>query len=154
NACRAKEIQKNHRRIRISDHYSDRRRLWRSKMANGPATLLNCVRKLVVAQALRKSCDRDLLDAFIERQDEAAFAALVERYGSMVFGVCRRVLRNTHDAEDACQAAFLVLARKAGVIRKKDSLGSWLHGVAFRVASDLKKRHTCCPAGVGIDDVP
>ena len=105
-----------------------------------PNTLPKHVRKLVAKQAFRNFSDRDLLDCFIDRLDEAAFAALVERHGSMTLGVCRRVLRNEHDAEDAGQATFLVLARKAGSIRKKDSIGSWLHGVAFRVASDLKKR--------------
>jgi RNA polymerase sigma factor (sigma-70 family) len=110
-------------------------------MTNGqPNALLKHIRKIVAAQTFRNVSDRELLDAFALRQDEAAFAVLVERHGSMILGVCRRVLRSVHDAEDACQATFLVLARKAGSIRKKDSLGSWLHGVAFRVASDLKKR--------------
>ena len=69
-------------------------------------------------------------------------AILMERHGAMVLGVCRRVLGNHHDAEDACQATFLVLARKSSSIRKKGALSSWLHGVAFRIASDLKKRLT------------
>jgi RNA polymerase sigma factor (sigma-70 family) len=110
-------------------------------MTNGqPNPLLKHIRKIVAAQTFRDLSDRELLVCFVDQHDEAAFAALVERHGSMIFGVCRRVLRSVHDAEDACQATFLVLARKAGSIRKKDSLGSWLHGVAFRVASDLKKR--------------
>jgi RNA polymerase sigma factor (sigma-70 family) len=84
--------------------------------------------------------DRELLDRFIRQGEEAAFAALVERHGPMVLRVCRRVVGNRHDAEDACQAAFLVLAQRAWSIRKKNSLGSWLHGVAFRVACALKKQ--------------
>jgi RNA polymerase sigma factor (sigma-70 family) len=83
--------------------------------------------------------DRDLLDRFVAHEDQAAFAALVERHGPMALGVCRRVLHNSHDAEDACQAAFLVLARKAGSIGKKDALACWLHGVAYHVASNLRR---------------
>ena len=111
-------------------------------MTNGKTTMLTQVRKLVAAQVYRELGDAQLLDRFRDQHDEAAFAALMERHGAMVLGVCRRVLGNHHDAEDACQATFLVLARKSSSIRKKGSLGSWLHGAAFRIASDLKKRLT------------
>ncbi|MBI1917943.1 MAG: sigma-70 family RNA polymerase sigma factor [Planctomycetes bacterium] len=78
--------------------------------------------------------DSDLLQRYLERRDEAAFRALVERHGPMVLGVCQAVLQRRHDAEDAFQSAFLILARKAGSIRRPDGLACWLHGVAYRVA--------------------
>jgi RNA polymerase sigma factor (sigma-70 family) len=78
--------------------------------------------------------DQQLLERFVVGREEDAFTALVRRHGPMVAGVCRRVLRETHDAEDAFQATFLVLARKAASIRKGESVASWLHGVALRVS--------------------
>jgi RNA polymerase sigma factor (sigma-70 family) len=78
--------------------------------------------------------ESQLLERFLHRRDEAAFQAIVERHGPMVLGVCRRVLRDRHDAEDAFQATFLLLARKAGTIRGNGLLGPWLYRVAHRVA--------------------
>jgi RNA polymerase sigma factor (sigma-70 family) len=78
--------------------------------------------------------DGQLLDRFIEQWDQAAFCDLVHRHGPMVLGVCRRILRDTHAAEDAFQATFLLLVRKAGSVRKRGSVGPWLYGVAQRVA--------------------
>lgn len=78
--------------------------------------------------------DRELLAAFVFRRDERAFERIVRRHGAMVYGVCRRVLRDAHACDDAFQATFLVLAKSAGRIRKRQSLASWLHGVAHRVA--------------------
>jgi RNA polymerase sigma factor (sigma-70 family) len=78
--------------------------------------------------------DSQLLERFVTRQDEAAFAALVALHGPLVLGVCRRVLRDEHEIEDAFQATFLVLVRRAGSIRDAGRLGPWLHGVARRVA--------------------
>jgi len=78
--------------------------------------------------------DAQLLTRFVTARDEASFAALVRRHGPMVLAVCRRLLRSAHDAEDAFQATFLVLARKAGSVVKRESVGSWLHGVACRTA--------------------
>ncbi len=86
-----------------------------------------------------EATDHQLLLQFAARGDQAAFAAVVERYGPMVLRVCRRVLRQEQDAEDAFQATFLVLARKAGSIRKSEALASWLHGVAYRVALRAKR---------------
>lgn len=78
--------------------------------------------------------DREALAAFVARRDEAAFAAIVRRHGPMILRVCRRVLRHDQDAEDACQATFLVLARKAGTVGRAEALANWLHGVAVRTA--------------------
>lgn len=75
-----------------------------------------------------------LLERYVAGRDEATFAALVARHGPMVLGVCRRLLRDERDVEDAFQATFLVLVRRAAVIRDGDRLGRWLHGVAHRVA--------------------
>jgi RNA polymerase sigma factor (sigma-70 family) len=101
--------------------------------------VLGQIRKLASARVTDPLSDRRLLDRFVADGDEAAFAALVERHAAMVLGVCRRVLRDAHDAEDASQAVFLVLTRKATSIRTRESLGSWLHGVAYHVATNLRR---------------
>jgi RNA polymerase sigma factor (sigma-70 family) len=79
--------------------------------------------------------DAELLRRFVAYRDEHAFAALVVRHGPMVFGVCRRLLRHAQDAEDAFQATFLILVRKAAVIGRRELLANWLYGVATRVAA-------------------
>jgi RNA polymerase sigma factor (sigma-70 family) len=110
--------------------------------ANQPLNgVLQHLRKVAAVQIDRELSDRELLDRFLAARDESAFTVLIERHGPMVLGVCRRSLPNFHDAEDACQATFLVLARKAASVRKKASLSSWLHGVACRVAANLKRAH-------------
>lgn len=81
-----------------------------------------------------KLSDAQLLECFIAQQDESAFAVLVRRHGPMVFGVCRRVLRNYCDAEDAFQATFLVLVRKAPSIASRELLANWLYRVAYQTA--------------------
>jgi RNA polymerase sigma factor (sigma-70 family) len=84
--------------------------------------------------------DADLLDRWLRHRDEEAFTALVVRHGPMVRGVCQRILGNAHDAEDAMQATFLILARKAASLRHPEALAGWLHGVALRLAR--KARYT------------
>src|SRR5258707_13562471 len=115
-------------------------RAWSHQMASGQ---LDAVRgdvgALTAAMTTEGLSDRFLLDDFVTQRDEAAFTAIVERHWRMVLGVCHRVLRNAHDAEDACQAAFIVFARKAATIRKRESLASWLHGVAYHVATNLRR---------------
>ncbi len=96
-----------------------------------------------VVQSLRRSVlqheaavltDGQLLARFIERRDEIAFAALMERHARMVFDVCRRILQHLQDAEDAFQAAFLVLARKATLVQPREMVGNWLYGVAYQTS--------------------
>jgi RNA polymerase sigma factor (sigma-70 family) len=98
------------------------------------------IHRLAGTQAPDEFPDRELLERFRGRRDEAAFAALVRRHGPMVWGVCRRVLGDHHDAEDTFQAAFLVLADKAGSIRRAESLGAWLHRVARQLALRARRR--------------
>jgi RNA polymerase sigma factor (sigma-70 family) len=106
---------------------------------------MNGVLQHLCRVALSGFTDRELLSALVTRRDEAAFEALLHRHGPMVLSVCRRTLGNDDDAEDAFQATFLVLIRKAASIRKSEVIGSWLYGVAYRTARkarDMKaKRH-------------
>jgi RNA polymerase sigma-70 factor (ECF subfamily) len=95
--------------------------------------LLRYVRALTGTAGAGDRSDGDLLGQFVARRDEGAFAALLGRHGALVLGVCRQVLGDEQDAEDAFQATFLVLARKAGTIRQQDSLAAWLHRVAVNL---------------------
>ncbi len=83
--------------------------------------------------------DPHLLERFVTAKDEAAFAALVQRHGPMVLGVCRRLLHDAQEAEDAFQATFLVLVQKARSIGRPELLGPWLHGVAYRTAARVRQ---------------
>ena len=94
-------------------------------------------------ESLSGLSDAQLLERFLAGRDESselAFTALVERHGPMVLGVCRRILADSHDAEDAFQATFLILVRKARSVRVEGSIGRWLYGVAMRVATRGKAR--------------
>jgi RNA polymerase sigma factor (sigma-70 family) len=97
-------------------------------------TLTYILRRLHAWTGARDLSDGELLDRFCRLREDAAFAVLVQRHGPMVLGVCRRVLNHAQQAEDAFQATFLVLVRKAASIRKGASLASWLYGVAQRIA--------------------
>jgi serpin B len=102
------------------------------------ALFLRHLRRTTPSAGAGDPSDGQLLERFAGQRDEAAFAALLERHGRMVWNVCRRVLANASDADDAFQAAFLVLVRKAGSIARRESVGSWLHGVAYRVALEAR----------------
>ena len=102
--------------------------------------LLRFIRAIRAKSASQRAPDGELLERFITSRDEGAFAALVYRHGPMVLGVCRRILRDAHYAEDAFQVTFFLLAQQAHSIRKKESVGSWLYGVACRMALKTKGR--------------
>ena len=98
--------------------------------------------RLFEGQSVAGLGEVQLLERFVERRDEPAFAALVSRHGPMVLGVCRRLLADPHDVEDAFQATFLVLVRRASSLRSSDRLGPWLFGVARKVAARMRSDRT------------
>jgi RNA polymerase sigma factor (sigma-70 family) len=127
-------------------------------LASQTNIVLRHIRELAATSTHDQLPDDQLLQRFLVDQSEAAFAALVRRHGPLVLAVCRRTLHNWHDAEDAFQATFLILARRANTIRKQQSLGSWLHGVAYRAAAKIRtqaatrKRHEMQPvSGLAAD---
>jgi RNA polymerase sigma factor (sigma-70 family) len=100
--------------------------------------------------------DEQLIDQFLTAQkedSESAFETLLKRHGPMVLGVCRHVLRRDQDAEDAFQATFLVLARKAGTIHNREILGCWLHEVAYRTAIRARERRARSTPRMEIQEV-
>ena len=103
-------------------------------MAKRPLdAVIRHIRAMAAERQTGRQNDRELLERFVECQDRAALAALVQRHGPMVRGLCRRLLRHEQDVDDAFQATFLVLLSKGHSIRKHRSVASWLYGVAFRV---------------------
>src|SRR5262245_15057692 len=109
-------------------------------MASGPMNqVVHQLRDMILRDGVEPT-DGQLLERFVKDREAAALEALVRRHGSMVWGVCRRVLANHHDAEDAFQATFLVLVRKASSVKPRDMVGNWLYGVAQQTA--LKARAT------------
>ena len=105
---------------------------------NERGALLQGIQTLYDLGTLGGLSDGELLGLFADRRNEtaeSAFATLVERHGAMVLRVCRSLLRDEHDAQDAFQATFLILVRRAGAIRKRESVGSWLYGVSLRVSA-------------------
>ncbi len=118
--------------------------------------VVNSIQRLFDEGTVVSLGERQLLDRFLTRADESAFEAIVGRHGPMVLSVCRHVLADEHDVEDAFQATFLVLVTKAGSIRDRDVLGTWLYGVARRVAvraqTKARRRQSReCPGVEGID---
>jgi RNA polymerase sigma factor (sigma-70 family) len=125
--------------------------------------VLGYVRRLAAVRKDHELPDHQLLERFAAHRDEAAFAVLLSRHGPMVLGVCHSVLHNLHDAEDAFQAAFLVLARKAASIHRREAVSSWLHRVAYHLAVKaranaarrrvLEKRATAMPSADPVLDL-
>src|SRR5262249_25599390 len=105
-------------------------------MVNGSGVnpVVRYLHTLFNAQAFAELSDGQLLERFLARHDAAALEALVRRHGPRGLGVCRRVLHNDHDAEDAFQATFLVLARRAASVWPREKVGNWLYGVAYQTA--------------------
>ena len=100
--------------------------------------LLDFLRRIRASDLVRKTPDAELLARFVASHDEVAFAGLVQRHGPMVYRLCVRVLGNAPDSEDAFQAVFLVLARRASSVSRPELLGNWLYGVGYRTALKLR----------------
>jgi RNA polymerase sigma factor (sigma-70 family) len=101
-----------------------------------------------------EATDGQLLARYAAARDEGAFRALIARHGPMVLGVCRRLLRDPHRADDAFQATFLLLVQKAAAIARPESLGNWLYGVAYRVAARARRQDAALPTFPAPDDLP
>src|SRR5258707_182797 len=110
-------------------------------MPNGTLPrVLRFLRRTAAPRDASSVADAELLERFLNRRDEAAFELLVWRHSKTVLSLCRRVLRDEHEAEDVFQAAFVAFACRAAAIRKRASLGGWLYRVAYRIALDAQAR--------------
>src|SRR5262245_43871837 len=124
------------------------------------APIARHLQRFVGAQAVRELSDAQLLQRFALQHEEGAFAVLLGRHGPLVWGVCRRLTRHEQDAEDAFQAVFLAVARRAGSIRQGDSVGGWLYRAACRIALRARsqrarrERHERRAAVRGESDAP
>ena len=111
-------------------------------MRCGSGSVIRSIQTLFDSGSATGMNDRELLEQFLARRDhgsaQRAFTAIVTRHGPMVWSVCRSIAPDSHTAEDAFQAVFLILVRRAGSIRRCETLGPWLHGVARRVAVRAK----------------
>jgi RNA polymerase sigma factor (sigma-70 family) len=125
-------------------------------MASASASILRHVEQFMAVHPTERLTDHELVERFVRERDEAAFAAIVRRHGGMVLGLCRRILRHEQDAEDAFQAAFLILARKARTIRRSEAVGGWLYRVAYHLA--VRARAAAVKhgrrVGAGLETVP
>ncbi len=124
--------------------FQSRRRECRTRVPIGsPMDLLKQIDALFRTGTSNGLTDGQLLDRFLERRGEdaeAAFTALVDRHGATVLRVCRQIVRGEEDAEDAAQATFLVLARRAASINRRESIACWLHGIAPRCSQGTNRR--------------
>jgi RNA polymerase sigma factor (sigma-70 family) len=127
-------------------------------VGGGIDNVIHYIRQLAGIERADDQTDVELLDRFVKYRDEAAFAAILNRHGPLVLSVCRNIVHESHDAEDAFQATFLVLVRKARSIRKSTALRSWLYGVAYRVAvrakANQRKRRLHEEQGVDMEAAP
>ncbi|MGH7170606.1 MAG: RNA polymerase sigma factor, partial [Gemmataceae bacterium] len=122
-------------------------------MARSVNHVLGQLQRWTAAAPSSEVSDVVLLQRYLQQHDEAAFAALVARYGAMVLRVCRRLVGDDHCAEDAFQASFVILARKASSLRQPEALAAWLHGVARRVALKARRQANRLPSSsVALDE--
>src|SRR5439155_23902990 len=121
-------------------------------------TVLRHLRRTLAGDGDGSVTDAKLLERFVSRRDQSAFELLVWRHERLVFNVCRRVLHDAHDAEDAFQATFLALVRRAGSIGKREAVAAWLYKVAYRVALRVRmagaRRRRREGVGVDLESLP
>ena len=116
---------------------------WEGMPSVYQGSVINSLQRLFDAGTVMALTDTQLLERFVTAGDESAFEAILLRHGPMVLRVCQRELGEPHDVDDAFQATFLILVKKAGAIRDRDVLATWLYGVARRVAVRARAQ---CPA--------